>query len=241
MFTSPWQKIVESTELLAESHQLLALKIETDVEKPLRDYATSNADLKAMPTIQGRLASMVRDLDAAHKNADKMKSKSTRVDGAAHEEQEALAQWDSQAPYVFEKLQIVDESRLNHLRDVLTQFQTHEVDQVERNRVTAEQCLNSLLNVETEDEIARFALMHAEGRAPPAHDTRRTSRVPSAAVGSSFVPPAAFRNDDANQRSESGTYPGKRRGLQELTIYSERRRQEEKEIRRIQAFRHRNR
>jgi len=160
-----------------------------------------------MPTIQGRLASMVRDVDAAQRNNDRLKSKSGRTDGSARDVQEATAQWDTQAPYIFEKLQVVDENRLAHLRDVLTQFQTHEVDQVERNRVTAEQCLNSLLNVEVEEEIGKFAQMCAEGRAP-IPDTRRTSRMPSNAIGASFAPPLAGRNDESTgQRPESSGFP----------------------------------
>jgi len=176
------------------------LKIESDVEKPLRSYASTNPDLKAMPTIQGKLSSMVRDIEGAQKNADRSKTKT------GHDVQEASAQWDSQAPYVFEKLQIVDENRLNHLRDVLTQFQTHEVDQVERNRGTAEHCLNSLLNIESSEEITKFALMHAEGHAPVL-DTRRQSRMPVNAAGPSLALPSAFRNDDgASQRSASGRF-----------------------------------
>jgi len=161
-----------------------------------------------MPTIQGRLASMVRDVEAAQKNADRLKSRSGRPDGPAHDVQEATAQWDIQAPYIFEKLQVVDESRLAHLRDVLTQFQTHEVDQVERNRVTAEQCLNSLLNVEVEEEIGKFAQMCAEGRAPASH-TRKTSRMPSNTTGASFVSPLVPRNDEfSSQRPDSCGFAG---------------------------------
>lgn len=132
--------------------------------------------------------------------------------------------WDSQAPFIMEQLQAADESRCNHLRDVLTQFQTHEVDQVERNRKTAEQCLNALLTVETADEIKLFAVRNArtpgarssiaEGASSPtpmpavARTPQRNTRMPPRVDTNSSlnVPAAGGANldDAASQRSASG-------------------------------------
>jgi enolase len=108
--------------------------------------------MKAMTTIQGNLGAMQKKLEEAQQASDKLlkkggKASSVKVDSANLKLDTASQEWDSQTPYVFEKLQAVDETRLNHLRDVLTQFQTHEADQVERNRITAENTLNSLLEI----------------------------------------------------------------------------------------------
>lgn len=198
VFSGPWSTLVSSLETLADSHHVLAAKIETDVERPLRDFATTNREMQAMSTIQGNLASMARDVDNAQKKTDRNKDRS-RSGNANSELGNAQSQWDSQAPYVFETLQAVDETRLNHLRDVLTQFQTHEVDQVERNRVTAEQCLNVLLNVETADEIKTFAIRKSEHPGPDRVRSRQ-----STAAGPSFGSPATPRaEDNASQRSDS--------------------------------------
>lgn len=159
IFQTPWQSIISSTEALSQSHQSLAQKIEADVERPLREYQTKNREMQNMSTIQGNLASVAREVDSARKKADKVQSGRTsanKVANASSDVEHAVQQWDSQAPYVFEQLQALDESRVNHLRDVLTQLQTHEVDQVERNRVSAESCLNAILNVNTTDEISTF-------------------------------------------------------------------------------------
>src|SRR5271154_3498333 len=158
----PWERIISGTESLAQSHQLLATRIETDVETPLRQFVTTNREMQSMSTIQGNLASLAKDLDKAQSKADKLKDKSgkTSADKVANinsSVDDASQQWESQAPYVFEQLQSLDETRVNFLRDALTQFQTHEVDQVERNRTSAESCLNALLNIETADEIKAFA------------------------------------------------------------------------------------
>jgi hypothetical protein len=156
--------LTNSAENLAESHSLLASKIEVDVERPLREFANSNREMTAMSNMQGNLSHIARDVDRAKQKLDRLQSKgdSGKIASATGEYENTQAQWDSQAPYVFENLQAADESRWNHLRDVLTQFQTHEIDQVEKHRISAEQVLNILLSVETADEVKTFALNAAE-------------------------------------------------------------------------------
>ena len=149
---------------LAESHSILATKMESDVERPLKDFQSKNREMQGISTIQGNLAAVAKDLDGAQKKAQKLaggKSNANKVANATSDVDAANQAWESQAPFVFEQLQALDESRVNHLRDVLTQFETHEVDLVERNRITAESCLNALLNVNTADEISTFAARNA--------------------------------------------------------------------------------
>jgi hypothetical protein len=188
----PWQRIVSGTENLAQSHETLAAKIETDVETPLRQYQSKSREMTGMTTIQGNLASISKGFESAQKKADKLKDKGARGDkyaNAANNIDGASREWETQAPYVFEQLQALDESRCNHLRDVLTQFQTHEIDQVERNRVAAETCLNALLNIETADEIKTFAARISGGRGSIAR--RRSSATASTVrpISSAGLPP----------------------------------------------------
>ncbi|KAL9606619.1 MAG: hypothetical protein Q9179_000205 [Wetmoreana sp. 5 TL-2023] len=134
-----------------------------------------------MSTIQGNLTAVARELDAAQRRADKVKAgKSTanKVAEATSSAEASRREWESQAPYVFEQLQALDESRINHLRDVLTQLQTHEVDQVERNRISAESCLNVLLNVDTAEEVSTFVARVSAG-APTMQQPPIRSRQPS--------------------------------------------------------------
>ena len=163
-----------------------------------------------MSNISGNLAAIAKDIDLAQKKSGKLrdkgsKAKASAVADAAQDIEKAELQWDSQAPYVFEQLQAVDETRLNHLRDALTQFQTHEVDQVERSRVTAEETLNVLLNIETADEIQTWALKIGSGDLPVPSRKLSTTSTPSR----SLAPPPAQTtpseaNDDRSQRSGSG-------------------------------------
>ncbi|CRG89572.1 Formin-like protein 14 [Talaromyces islandicus] len=219
IFQLPWKRIINATESLAASHETLASKIEQDVEKPLRDYGTNNRDLSSMPSIHSDLVNLSKSLDAAQKKLEKAKEKRSKgtdkAIAASSSLAEATQQWESRAPFVFEQLQSVDESRLNHLRDVLTQLQTHEVDQVERSRQTAESCLNALLNVQTADEIKTFAAKVSGGREPTS--LRRSSSTaaappapaPSAPVSTApanthpvdLPPPPRIQDDAASQHS----------------------------------------
>jgi F-BAR domain only protein len=183
---TPWQRIIESTESLAQSHETLAQKIEVDAEIPLRQFATKNQQMLGVSTVQGNLASIAKDFDAAQKKSEKLKDKAGRTSSrqAANTNaalDDASQQWESQAPYVFEQLQTLDETRIDHLRDVLTQFQTHEIDNFEQNRKPAELCLNALLNLETADEIKIFAARVSTD--PPSAIPKRTQSSTSNQIG----------------------------------------------------------
>ncbi|SLM37512.1 Muniscin C-terminal [Lasallia pustulata] len=211
IFQTPWQSIVSSTETLAQSHNMLAQRIEADVERPLREYQTKNREMQSMNTIQGNLAAMAREIEAAQKRSDKVKEKAGKMGRTANAESDlevANQQWNSQAPFVFEQLQALDETRINHLRDVLTQLETHEVDQIERSRITAESCLNALLNVDTADEISTFV---ARISASSSNTTRPTvpSRQQSRGATLSPPPPSTGRDDRNSERSLSSPGVGR--------------------------------
>ena len=175
-----------------------------------------------MSTIQGNLGSMAREIELAQKKSDKLnsqgqKASAQKVANAAQEVDNAKSQWDSQAPFVFEKLQQVDESRLNHLRDVLTQFETHEVDHVERIRQSTENCLNGILSIETADEIKTWALRITRDQPKVERTRSRRSVSGTVAASTSNAPPvptipqdslapAASTNDDGSSRSGSCTF-----------------------------------
>ena len=117
--------------------------------------------MQAVTSSQGNLSSIAKELESAQKKAAKGGRKAEEASSSVAE---ASRSWESEAPYIFEQLQALDERRVNHMRDVLTQLQTHEVDQVERTRASAESCLNALLSIETADEIKTFAAKTAGGR-----------------------------------------------------------------------------
>lgn len=172
--------------------------------------------MQSMSTMQHDLANLAKELESAKKKADKLKDKgpkaAAKTSSAVSAAQEVAQQWESRAPFVFEQLQAVDEHRLNHLRDVLTQYETHEVDQMERTRQSAESCLNALLNVQTDEEIRAFTTRVTGGRAPVSRTTTTTHAPattsppssapdPAAAAVEPLPPPPRIQDDATSQRS----------------------------------------
>ncbi|RDW89897.1 uncharacterized protein DSM5745_01672 [Aspergillus mulundensis] len=213
IFQIPWQRIVSSVESVAASHETFAQKIDEDVERPLREFNTKNKELASMPGVQNDLTALAKNVENSQKKVEKAKEKGPKgadklatAVSAAHE---VSQQWESRAPFVFEQLQAADESRLNHLRDVLTQLETHESDQIERCRQAAESCLNVLLNVETADEIKTFAAKINGGRpvAPLRQQTFSPTPVASPPTSSGpeppLPPPPRVQDDAASHRSTS--------------------------------------
>jgi len=210
VFTTPWAKIVSATEQIATSHALFAQRIDKDVEQALRAFPAKNKEIASIGTIQGNLMHLAKEYESAQEASDKLirkggKANAAKVENAAQRLATASAEWDSQAPFIFEKLQAVDETRLNHLRDVLTQYGTHEADQVERNRIAAETTLNSLLEVDTAVEINNFAANATQGK--PRLDRRPAARTGStvSAASSSLQPPPSLQRpsgeDSVSQHS----------------------------------------
>jgi hypothetical protein len=158
--------------------------------------------MQAMSTIQGNLVSMARDVDNAQKKSERLNSKGSNNASRADTELEgAQSQWTSQSPYVFQSLQALDESRLNTLRDVLTQLQTHEIDTIDKMKDAAEPVLNVLLNIETADEIKAYAVRVSSGDFVP-KETKLRNRQ-SIFVAPSL--PSSSRHDDgASMRSGTG-------------------------------------
>ncbi|KAK2740181.1 hypothetical protein FQN57_006192 [Myotisia sp. PD_48] len=214
VFEIPWQHILSATESLAQSHETLALEMEMDVERPLREYATKNNEMKFMGSVSNDLASLVKNLEVAQKKAGKFKDKGPKAAGkafsAASTVEEVKTQWQSRAPHVFEQLQIIDENRVNHLRDVLTQFQTHETDHVERSRQAAESSLNALLNIEASEEIRSFVMTKSGGRIAETPNRQATPAPPASPPAPMDPLPAPPRiHDDAASQRSGRSNPGR--------------------------------
>lgn len=209
IFQAPWDKILHSTEIIAASHQVFAQRIEQDVEGALRAFQTKREMLN-MQTISANLHTMAKELEEAQEKSDKLtkkggKANTQKVELAAAKLESATGQWESQAPFIFETLQALDEQRINHLRDVLTQYLTHEVDQASRSQASAEQALNTMLEINTGKEIEDFATRTVFGK--PRLEKRTShavSRQPSVVASSSLAPPPSSvlgHEDDVSDTS----------------------------------------
>ncbi|KAI6245026.1 Cytoskeletal protein syp1 [Erysiphe necator] len=162
VFEKPWKQLMTATEDIAKSHNYFANCIEKDVELPLRNFATTNDEMANVTTMRGNISSLARELEDAQTKNDRLsrkggKASASKVEAASNRLQAARQQWDVQAAFVFESLQALDERRVNHLRDLLTQYQTHEADHIQLNREAVESTLKSLIEISTEAEIKNWS------------------------------------------------------------------------------------
>ncbi|KXJ88247.1 Muniscin C-terminal mu homology domain-domain-containing protein [Microdochium bolleyi] len=176
-FHPQWDKILSATEAMANSHSTFASRIDKEVELPLRNFQQKK-EMASMQTIQGNLTNMAKELEDAQHASEKLskkggKASAAKMDTAAAKLESASGQWESQAPFIFETLQALDESRMNHLRDVLTQYGTFEGEQAQRHQSEAEGVINSLLDYSTATEVATFASKTTMGK--PKLEKRATS------------------------------------------------------------------
>lgn len=219
IFQTPWDKILQSADAIAASHQLYARNVEKDVEQALRAFQ-SRKEMQSINTISANLQSMAKELDEAQERSDKLSRKGGRanaqkVDQATSRLEAAQQQWESQAPFIFESLQALDEQRINHLRDVLTQLVTHEVDQAARTQASAEDVLNTLLEVQTDQEIKNFVHRTTAGRPKLEKRTTSARQSSSAAATPSLAPPSSLsghRGDDDDGVSEHSGFREKDQG-----------------------------
>ncbi|POS84069.1 hypothetical protein EPUL_003473, partial [Erysiphe pulchra] len=162
VFEKPWNQMMIATEDIAKSHNYFANCIEKDVELPLRNFATTNDEMSNVNAMRGNLSSLARELEDAQSKNDRLirkggKASVPRVEAASNRLQAAKQHWDVQAASIFESLQALDERRVNHLRDILTQYQTHEADHIQLNREAVESTLRFLLEINTEAEIRSWS------------------------------------------------------------------------------------
>ncbi|KAL7276530.1 Suppressor of Profilin deletion [Rhizina undulata] len=210
VFQGPWARIVNSTAAIAASHNEFREKIDFEVERPLREFTSRNQEWVGMKHMETTLATAAKAIDSAEDRSEKLKrkggkAKAQQLSDAATAISNALAEWDSQAPFIFEKLQAADESRCNQLRDALTRFQTLEVDQAQRNMQTAEESLNVILDISTDEEIKGFANRVTAGKLKI---ERQTSRTASTTPGLPSSSTPSIVTDDSVSLQSSGSGGG---------------------------------
>lgn len=156
-----------------------------------------------METILGNIQALAKDVEAATKRAEKLNSKGGKADAqkvanAASGVEDAELHWDSQAPYVFERLQEIDEIRLELLQKTLTQFQTYADEAKNSASASLEECLNALLNVQLADEIVLFAQKSRQGGSITRERRMSRPQQPVFQESSSLAPPPVPSQHDAS-------------------------------------------
>lgn len=177
-----------------------------------------------MTTMANNLTAIAKDLEESQDRVDKLTKKggranTSKVDAASSKLESATGQWESQAPFIFESLQALDESRVNNLRDLLTQYQTHESDSSQRVQENAMETLALMLEIDTNQEIQSFVNRATAGKAklPTRSSTRQSSFAgttpstpvpPSTADSTNLPPPSAHTTSPAPVPAPSSSHAG---------------------------------
>ncbi|KAI1386595.1 Muniscin C-terminal mu homology domain-containing protein [Hypoxylon trugodes] len=206
-FQPQWDKIIQSADAVAMSHHIFATKIEKDVETPLRSFH-QRKEMINIHTVQGNLQNMAKELEDAQERSEKLtkkggKASAQKVDLAAGKLESATQQWESQAPFIFESLQALDESRMDQLRNSLTLYGTYEGEQAQSHQSESETVLNSLLDYTTAKEIEHFVAKTTAGR-PKLEKRTTTTRQSSSLSGqnSATAPAPSIHTPAADDHSE---------------------------------------
>ncbi|KAF5093411.1 hypothetical protein D0Z00_004074 [Geotrichum galactomycetum] len=155
LFEAVWMSILSSTRDNSKAASSFAHKIHHDVEQPLRHFS-SQPQWEDMKTLHKELETLAHTYQS---NDDKLRKKSK------HPDDETRAQWESQAPYLLEQSEVIDESRLGYLKNSLTTFGTIEADYSDKSLKISEKILNNVLSFEPLDELAAFAAQVSKGEA----------------------------------------------------------------------------
>lgn len=213
-----WLKIVNSAATIASSHETLSNNVQKDVESVLRAYP-QRQEMTSMSTVQSNLTLLLKELVEAQEKSNKLskkggKANTQKVEAATTRLESASSTWDIQTPFIFEKLQSLDEIRLNTLRDLLTQYETHEIDCLERNTKTVEVAIASLIEFQAQSELTNWAdnvtvgKQKRERQATPSvsRPSARTPPPPSTSHGPSIDDNASERSRRNNNDGASGIY-----------------------------------
>ncbi|KAF3928523.1 hypothetical protein ABW21_db0202965 [Orbilia brochopaga] len=202
-FHGPWHRIVNSTASLATAHHLYSQKLETEVERPIREFPTHNKEWASLRTMEGNLNGLAKAIDTSEDKVEKLRKKGKRAEPAKVAEatagfKEATGNWESQSPFIFEQLQAVDEARITQLKESLTRMQTLELDQFDHMKGLMEATVQALLDVNTADEIKSFVNKVCGGKSASIG-----SRPPSQRAPPTLQTPSIVTDDSVSVQSSS--------------------------------------
>lgn len=177
LFEAIWLAVVRSTGEVADASNSLAHKIQHDVEQPLRRYCAKSPQWMDMKVLQDELETLGQNFKNSVDHRKKKHGDSP---------EEVRSQWENQAPYILEQVETIDESRLGHLKNLLTTFGTLEADKSEKTMKISETVLNGILSYEPIDDVAAYAALVGKGDAIQ-HTAAHSVRSQTDSLGQSLT------------------------------------------------------
>ncbi|KAG0342851.1 hypothetical protein BG004_005567 [Podila humilis] len=139
-FAAPWEKLsLESTEL-ATLHGQFSLRITNEIERPLRDFPKTHPEWQNLALAEANCSRIAKEFEEKQAKVTKYTRAVERVSGKKAEaaEQKLMdytkqlestrTAWRLEGPVVLQKYHTVDHCRLEHLKQMVTEFETMQTE-----------------------------------------------------------------------------------------------------------------
>ncbi|KAI8350567.1 Muniscin C-terminal mu homology domain-containing protein [Mortierella sp. GBAus27b] len=134
-FTAPWEKLSAEAMELATLHTQLSSRITSEVERPLRDFARTHPEWQNLTLAEANCNRIAKEFDDRHSKVTKYTKAVEKVSGKKAEAAEQKlteytrnldsirSAWRLEGPVILQKYQSVDQSRLEHLKQIASTFE----------------------------------------------------------------------------------------------------------------------
>lgn len=180
-FATPWNDVTRTVRETSRGAKSFVRKLRTEIEPEVRQVTSNSAGWNQARMAQGRLVEIAQKVSSSEDHVGKnARRSSSKQEAAGREAQQARTVWETQAPELCDAIERVDEERFVKLKDVLTAYETLEMDRSQASIKGYERAIQSLIQFEPKDEVQSFAaqVIGGEVRAPEApSSTSAASRV----------------------------------------------------------------
>ncbi|KAG0367765.1 hypothetical protein BGX24_003104, partial [Mortierella sp. AD032] len=133
-FTAPWEKLNTETNELAFLHGQFSLRISNEIERPMRDFV-KNPEWQNIVLAEGNCNRIAKEFEEKQLKVTKYTKAVEKVSGKKAEvaEQKLMeytkqlestrSAWRLEGPVVLQKYQNLDQSRLDHMKQMLAAFE----------------------------------------------------------------------------------------------------------------------
>ncbi|RHZ71114.1 hypothetical protein Glove_262g43 [Diversispora epigaea] len=174
-FTSIWDTLFDELIETATLHSFYVTKISDEIETPLREMTIADQKWTQLKQEETNLSKLAKEYEERVSKVNRFKTKKEKLSGKRAETsenklieaQKALeqikAEWNSEWPKYLERSQEVDFMRWVHLKEILTNFETMQVESYQKRIEISEKNLSTIMEFNVQNEISDFCSKAIEG------------------------------------------------------------------------------
>ncbi|KAI1316777.1 hypothetical protein EDD11_009516 [Mortierella claussenii] len=216
--TAPWEKLNAESVELATLHGQFSLRISNEIERPLRDFARTHPEWQNLALAEGNCNRLAKEFDEKQVKVAKYTKTAEKLSGKKGEaaEQKLMdytkqlentrTAWRLEGPVVLQKYQGLDQSRLEHLKQIVTAFEAIQTEIVLQIAEMSGRTSTSIAEFDPVMDMELFASeasisMHSLGPHDATSIISATSHPSSDTIGN--MEPR--RSNGAHKRGQTGS------------------------------------